>query len=145
MPTAPFSRRWKLALGLSGALLAPAAAYGYLSSPGASAPGPVRLTASVVAGMSPGATGAVSFTAANPSGSPLLVDTVHLVRVTVDRLHAACDTDAFRMGDVVESVEVAAGAASQALPNRGSLSFRDTGENQDGCKGAVLTLFLSSS
>jgi hypothetical protein len=105
----------------------------------------MQITAIVAAGIYPGGSEKVIFTAANRSGSPVLLNALHLVGVTADRTHADCDTDAFTMRDVPESTRVMAGATAQVLPSRGTLRFRNTGENQDACKGATLTLSLSSS
>lgn len=118
--------------------------------------GAVTLTATVTPGITPGPGGAepVSFTAANPSSAPIAVTTVHLASVTVDSAHATCIPAAspfgdFSMADVTEGTgngqEVAAGATAQALPTGGSLVMADTTSNQDACKGATLTLNLTSS
>jgi len=107
--------------------------------------GAVTLTATVPDGIQPGTNEAVSFTAANATDSPIFVTTVHLVSVAPDGGHAACETDDFTMADVTESHQVPAGATAEALPVDGSLVYANTAVNQDACKGATLTLTLTSN
>jgi hypothetical protein len=107
--------------------------------------GSVTLTGTVAPGSAPGISEPVSFTAANPSGSPIQVTKVHLVSVSADGAHAGCVTDDFSMADVIEDHEVPAEATNEALPNDGSLVYANTAVSQDECKNATLTLTLSSS
>jgi hypothetical protein len=107
--------------------------------------GSVTLTGTVTPGSAPGTSEPVSFTAANPSESPIQVTKVHLVSVTADSEHAACKTADFTMADVTQNHEVPAEATIEALPNDGSLVYANTEVSQDACKGATLTLTLSSS
>lgn len=107
--------------------------------------GSVTLTGTVTPGSAPGTAQPVSFTAGNPSESPIRVSTVHLVSVAADGAHAACETADFSMADVSEDHQVPAGATAEALPNDGSLVYANTAVSQDACKGATLTLTLSSS
>jgi hypothetical protein len=106
--------------------------------------GTVTLTATVADGSAPGVNVPVSFTAANPSDSPIRVSTVHLVSVAADAEHASCETDDFSMVDVTQDHEVPAGATAEPLPQNGTLAYANTAVNQDACKGATLTLTLSS-
>ena len=99
----------------------------------------------MAAGIAPGLAKAVSFTATNAGTSAVMVGTVHLVSVAPDAGHAACDTDDFTMANVVENQSIAAGATNAALANVGSLVFANTAVSQDACKGATLTLTLSST
>jgi hypothetical protein len=105
----------------------------------------VALTGTVAPGSAPGTSQSVSFTAANASKSPIRVSTVHLVGVTVDGAHAACETADFTMANVTENHQVPAEATTEALPNNGSLVYANTSVSQDACKGATLTLTLPSS
>lgn len=107
--------------------------------------GSVTLTGTVTPGSAPGTSEPVSFTAANPSESSIQVTKVHLVSVEADGAHAACETDDFTMADVTQDHEVPAEATNEALPNDGSLVYANTAVSQDACKGATLTLALSSS
>ena len=135
--------------------LAAAGAYAYWTGGGGGSgtaavgttSGTVTITATVAQGIAPGTSRAVSFTAANPSSSPIFVTTVHLVSKVADGQHVACAvTDAdFTMDDVNVNHEVPALATAESLGTTGSLVYHDTGANQDACKGATLTLTLSST
>jgi hypothetical protein len=107
--------------------------------------GSVTLTGTVTPGSAPGTSEPVSFTAANPSESPIQVTKVHLVSVSADGAHAACKTDDFTMADVTQNHQVPSEATSEPLPNDGELVYANTPVSQDACKGATLTLTLSSS
>jgi hypothetical protein len=107
--------------------------------------GTVTLTATVGDGIAPGLNVPVSFTAANATGSPIQVTTVHLVSVAADGGHASCDTADFSMANVAEGQQVSANATADPLANNGSLVYANTALSQDGCKGATLTLTLTSS
>jgi hypothetical protein len=106
--------------------------------------GTATLTGTVAGGLAPGTARAVSFTAANSSDADIQITTVHLDGITVDAGHAACEVADMTMADVTEEHEVPAGATAEALPVDGSLVYANTGLNQDACKGATLTLTLSS-
>jgi hypothetical protein len=112
--------------------------------------GTVTVVATVPDGIAPGTSEPVSFTAGNTSTSPITVTGVHLTGVTVDAPHSTCVTADFTMADVVEAPvgfghPVPAGATVEALPTNGSLVYANTGVNQDACKGATLTLALTTS
>jgi hypothetical protein len=107
--------------------------------------GSVTLTGTVTPGSAPGTAEVVTFTAANAGDSPIQVTKVHLVSIAADSEHAACETADFSMADVTQSHQVPAEATAEALPNNGSLVYANTAVSQDACKGATLTLTLSSS
>jgi hypothetical protein len=107
--------------------------------------GSVVLSGSVASGIAPGTSEPVSLTAANSSSAATQVTTVHLVSVTADAGHGACATADFSMADVTENHQVPAGATVDPLPNAGTLAYANTAVSQDGCKGATLTLTLSST
>jgi hypothetical protein len=107
--------------------------------------GAVALTGTVAEGIAPGTAEPVAFTAANPSESPVQVGTVHLVAVAVDGAHATCEVADFSMVDVAENHQVPAEATVEPLPNAGSLVYANTCVSQDTCKGATLTLTLTSN
>jgi hypothetical protein len=107
--------------------------------------GTSTITGTVASGIAPGTNKAVSFTAANATASPIRVTTVHLESVAVDAGHVGCTVADFTMADVTQNHQVPAGATVEALPTNGSLVFANTGVSQDACKGATLTLTLSSS
>jgi hypothetical protein len=146
--------RTKVGITLTVIALAVAAvgAYAYWTGSGtgegsgtAGTAGSVVLTGTIADGAAPGTAVAVGFTAANDSDSPIQVTTVHMVSVAPDAGHAACDTDDFSMADITENHAVPAGATVEALPVDGSLVYANTGVSQDACKGATLTVTLTSS
>jgi hypothetical protein len=133
------------------ALIAAIAGYAYWSSTGsgtgsstAGTTSAITLHASFPTGIYPGGTEPVSFTADNPNPGKVQVGTIHLASVTFDAGHAGCSAADFTMADVAENVEIANGTGL-AVPNNGTLSFADTASNQDACKGATITLNLTSS
>ncbi|MBA3842782.1 MAG: hypothetical protein H0X39_09215 [Actinobacteria bacterium] len=93
----------------------------------------------------PGGSSSVSFTADNAGASNLFVTTIHLVSVDADAGHPSCVTTDYTMPDVTSNTNVLAGASGQALLGSGTLSYANTAVSQDGCKGATLTLNLTSS
>jgi hypothetical protein len=107
--------------------------------------GTVTVAGTLAPGIEPGSSSAVSFTAANATDTPITVTDVHLESVTADAGHDTCETDDFSMSDVTEDHAVPAGATAEALPNNASLVYENTEVSQDACKGATLTLTLSST
>ncbi|MCA1683907.1 MAG: hypothetical protein LC708_02090, partial [Actinobacteria bacterium] len=85
----------------------------------------------------------VTFTAANPGASSVVIGTVRLVEVRTSS--AGCVVADFTMPDVIQNFAVAGGATATALPSAGTLSMANTTTNQDSCKGADLTLTLFST
>lgn len=107
--------------------------------------GSVVLSGSVTSGIAPGTSEPVSLTAANSSSAATQVTTVHLVSIAADAGHGACATADFSMADVTENHQVPAGATADPLPSNGTLVYANTPISQDACKGATLTLTLSST
>ena len=147
-----FTKGRKVALGTIAAVAIAGLAYAYWTGSGsgtgtgtAGTSGTVTITGAVAPGISPGTAEAVSFTAANSSDSPIRVTTVHLESIAVDGAHATCVTSDFTMADVTENHQVPSGATVEPLPVNGSLVYANTAVNQDACKGATLTLTLSST
>jgi hypothetical protein len=89
----------------------------------------------------------VSFTADNPSSGVQHVNTIKLDSISVDSNHSTCahvlGTD-FSMADVSANQDIPSGNG-QAVTATGTLKMLDSGVNQDACKGAILTLNLSSN
>lgn len=112
------------------------------SAANAGSNGTIVLHASFAPGLTPGASEAVSFTADNGGSSSLQVGTVTSVVSTSDPLCLPAD---FTVAPVAENQTIAAHATGVALANAGSIAFADTGVNQDACKGATITLTLSSN
>jgi hypothetical protein len=113
------------------------------SATNASANGTIVLHASFADGLYPGGSTTVSFTADNAGASNLQVRTITTDSITTDK--PACDVADFSILPVTSGTNVLAGATGQALVGTGTLKFANTAVNQDECKGAVVTLHLSSN
>jgi hypothetical protein len=111
----------------------------------ASSNGTIVLHASFANGLTPGASTPVSFTADNAGTSSLRVGTISLASVTVDAGHASCVVADYTMPAVLSNSTVAAGSIGAALAGSGTLTFADTAVSQDACKGATITLNLTSN
>ncbi len=149
-----FSKRTWVVIGIVLAIgLSAIGAFAYWTTTGsgsgnadlATANGTVTLHASAPTQLFPGGSSNVTFTADNPGASNLYVGTIHLASVSVDAGHSTCDTDDFSMADVVSNTVVAAGASGDPVTGTGTLEYANTNVNQDACKGADLTLNLTSS
>ena len=145
-------RKWLTALVAVVVLAGAGAAVAYWTGGGsgtgtgtAGSGGTVTVTGTVGPGVAPGISVPVTFTAANPSTAAIQVTTVHLDSVAVDAGHVGCAVADFTMADVTQSHEVPKGATVEPLPVNGSLAYADTAVSQDACKGATLTLTLSST
>jgi hypothetical protein len=91
--------------------------------------------------LTPGSTSAVTFTADNAGTSSLQVGTVHAV---VSTNKVGCEVSDFSIADTVENQTIAAGKSGVKLATDGSITMADTAENQNACKGATVTLTLTS-
>jgi hypothetical protein len=111
------------------------------SGTAANSNGTIVLHGTFANGITPGSSKAVSFTADNAGTSSLQVGTVSTVVTT----SAGCNASWFSVADVIENQTIAAGQSGVALAHDGSLVFADDAANQDGCKGATITLTLSSN
>lgn len=146
------SNRRKLFIGVLVALVVPVAAYAYWTSTGTGTgsatvdnpSGSVTLKATVSGALVPGGTAPVALTATNPTSSDVRLATVKLTSVALDAAHSGCNASDFSMADVAENATVVKGASNAALPVQGTLAMANTAANQDACKGATLTLTLSS-
>ncbi|MDQ2959116.1 MAG: hypothetical protein M3Y42_19435 [Actinomycetota bacterium] len=103
------------------------------------------LHASTSGTLSPGGSLAVFFSADNGSSGSLQVGTVRLVSITADSEHAGCSVADFSMADVAENQTIAANSTAVALSASGTLVYADTSVDQSACKGATLTLDVSSN
>jgi hypothetical protein len=114
------------------------------SATNASSNGTLVLHASFDGGLTPGASEPVAYSADNSNSSSLQVGIVHAV-VSIDSAHPTCLASDFTVLDTTENQTIPANTTEAvALANAGSIAFADTGLNQDGCKGAVVTLTLTS-
>lgn len=89
----------------------------------------------------PGGSVPVTLTAANSGTSAVMVGSVSAI-VTTNV--AACLPADFSMPAVPQNTSVPAGATAAPLTG-GTLSMANTAVNQDACKGATVTLTLSST
>jgi hypothetical protein len=105
----------------------------------------LTLHATTTGELRPGSSVPVAFSADNQSSGSLRVGTVHLVSIVADPDHAGCSVADFTMPDVVADQDVPAKSNAVALTVAGTLSFADTAVDQSACKGATLTLTVSSN
>ncbi len=147
-----FKNKLKVALGTVALVAIAGFAYAYWTGTGsgtgsgtAGTSGTSAITGTLAPGIAPGTSRAVSFTAANSSGSPIRITTIHLDSVAADAGHSGCTVADFTMADVTENHQVPAGATVEPLPTNGSVAYANTAVNQDACKDATLTLTFSST
>lgn len=107
--------------------------------------GTLVLHGTITKALTPGGSSPVTFTADNKGSSSLQVGTVTAV-VSVDKVHAeeGCKASDFTIEGTEENQTIGAGKEGVALANDGSISMADTEANQDACKGASISLELSS-
>jgi len=104
--------------------------------------GSLVLKGTIDTALTPGGSSLVHYTASNAGTSNLRVGTVKAV-VSTDK--PACDITWFTIADTTENQTIAAGASDVPLTATGSISMSDSlTDNQDACKGAAITLTLSS-
>ena len=112
---------------------------------GSTGSGAVTLTATIPTGIYPGGTKAITYRASNTNATDVSVGTVSVTGITADTGHATCNVGDFSVAPTAQNVVVSAGASNAALPNTGTLVYANTAVSQDACKGATLTLTLSST
>jgi hypothetical protein len=107
--------------------------------------GTLVLHGTITEALTPGGKSPVTYTADNSNSSSLQVGTVHAV-VSIDEAHAlaGCKASDFTIADTVENQVIAAKSSGVALAKDGSISMTDSAENQDACKGASISLALTS-
>jgi hypothetical protein len=107
--------------------------------------GTLTLHGTITEALTPGGSSAVTYTADNASSSSLSVGTVHAV-VSIDKSHAeeGCKATDFTINDTVENQVIAAKAEGVKLTHDGTISMTNSSENQDACKGATISLALTS-
>ena len=116
--------------------------------------GAITLTATVPAGLAPGTGGAVSFAASNSSTTTDgYVASLKVTSITANQSCSVADfsfvsdsasTTSLVNTAITENTIIPAGGASTALPTGGYLKFANSASNQDNCKGATITLNLTS-
>jgi hypothetical protein len=107
--------------------------------------GTLVLHGAITGELTPGASAAVTYTADNANSSSEQVGTVKAV-VSIDEEHAnkGCLASDFTVADTAENQVVAAKASGVTLAHAGSIAMADTAANQDACKGATISLALTS-
>lgn len=134
------------------------AAYAYWSTTGSGSGGaansagtsPVTLHAVFAAGLAPGNFTSVAYSADNPNTSSTTV-TIASASVSIDSGHSAsCSASWFHLTGVpTGSTLVPAGSSTAPVTaslGTGSISMDDlSGTSQDGCKGATVTINLTSN
>jgi hypothetical protein len=148
-----FTKKQYLVAGVAAAIIAGTAgsaiAYWTTSGSGsgnantASANGTIVLHATFAAGLTPGAHEAVAYTADNGGSSSLLVGTI-TPTVSIDSGHSTCLATDFTIAPTTSNTTVPKNSTAVSV-GAGDLAFADTAVNQDGCKGATVTLTLSSN
>lgn len=107
--------------------------------------GTLTLHGSITNALTPGGSSPVAFSADNGGSSSLQVGTVK-AEVSIDAEHAekGCKASDFTIADTAENQVIAAHSTGVALGKEGSIAMADSSENQDACKGATISLALSS-
>lgn len=111
----------------------------------ASSNGTLTLHGTISKELTPGGSSPVAYTADNENSSSEQVGTVKAV-VTIDDAHAkaGCKASDFTIADTAEGQTIAAKATGVALAHEGTIEMADTAESQDACKGAAISLALTS-
>jgi hypothetical protein len=109
----------------------------------------IQLSATTAGNLYPGgATQDVAITVTNPGSGNQYVDTITVDSISADSGHSTCDVSlnsvgsAFTMANVTVAQDITHGAD---VVVHGTLAMNDTGVSQNTCKGASLTLHLSST
>lgn len=146
-------KRTALVLGVVAVLAVAGIAVAYWTTTGsgegsgavASSGGTLTLHGEITGKLTPGGESPVTFTADNANSSSEQVGTVHAV-VSIDEEHAekGCKASDFAIADTAEEQVIGAHKSGVALTNNGTIKMADTGANQDACKGATISLALTS-
>ncbi len=133
------------------ALIAAIAGYAFWTTTGSGTGSSTAGTTSAITlhgafstGIFPGGTKTVTFTADSTNPGNVQVGTIHLASVSVDAPHSTCVVADFTMPDVPVNTEIPNGTGTTITPT-GTLAYADTASNQDACKGATITLNLTSN
>jgi hypothetical protein len=146
-------KRTAMVLGAVAVLAVAGIAIAYWTSSGsgsgsgavAESNGSLVLHGSIAPGLTPGGSESVSYSADNTNASSLQVGTVKAV-VSIDEAHAeaGCKASDFSVADTAENQTIPASSSGVALTNSGTIKMVDSEENQDACKGATISLALTS-
>jgi hypothetical protein len=139
-----------LVLGMSGAAFAywTTTGSGSGSATNASSNGTITLTAVFAGGLTPGGSKSVSVQAANTGTSNLFVTTVSpdSPAITIDGPHvtAGCLVGDFSLTGFHSTGGQVNAAASGVVVATDTLNMENTSSDQEGCKGAIITLHYTS-
>ena len=135
-----------LALALGGVALAywTTTGAGTGSASNSSGGGAVTLHAIFAPGIAPGQEKAVQYTADNANSYSTKVGALTVTDITADAAHSTCVMADFHATALTENVTVAPGATGVEV-GTGVLTFENTAANQDACKGAIVTISLTSA
>ena len=151
--------RYKIGMGVAtgaAVLAGGGAAFAYWTTSGsgtgsgtaASSNGTITLTAHFASNaLTPGGSVPVTITAANTGTSNLYLSTINAGKISLDStsVTAGCLVGDFSLTGVSTTPsEVKAGDKSDAV-GTDTLNFANTDVNQDGCKGATITLTYTSN
>lgn len=101
----------------------------------------VTLHAAFNAGLTPGQSTAVAYTADNANDTSTVVGALS---ASVSTSVPQCDPTWFNVTAVTSNSTVAAHASGVSVGS-GTLTFKDSALNQDACKGAVITVSVTSN
>jgi hypothetical protein len=111
---------------------------------------PITLAGTITGELYPaGAPAEVSVLVTNSGKGSQYVNKVHLKEITTDVAHEGCNLSvsggnpAFTMADIPVEATLAKEVGSKTVT--GSLQMNDTGESQNACEGAPLTLHFTSN
>lgn len=145
-------KRTMAAVGGVALLIAAGGAYAYFTTTGAgTGSGSVGTSTALVlhgtaaTALYPGTSSSVTFTVDNSSTGTQRLGTIHYTGATTDVAHSACVMTDFTMSDVTANESFAAGAGQAVTATGTLLMAAQPTVNQDACKGAPLTLNLTSN
>jgi hypothetical protein len=107
--------------------------------------GTLTLHGTITNALTPGGSSPVSYSADNAGSSSLQVGTVKAI-VSIDEEHAnaGCKASDFSIAETAEGQVIPANSSGVALTHAGKIEMADTGVSQDACKGATISLALTS-
>jgi hypothetical protein len=136
-----------VALGLTGAAFAYWTTTGSGNGAASTQAAAATLTLNVSAvstNLYPGGTAPVTITATNGSNTSLYVTTVSFASLSIDAGHPDCLSTDYTVGTVSTTATRVLANTTSGTVATATLSMADTAANQDGCKGATVTLNFTS-
>jgi hypothetical protein len=152
-------KKLAVVIGVVASMAIAGAALAYWTSTGtgngsatAGSAGTYAVTVTLGAGIHPGGNVAVSGTITNNTTSDLQVHTIAVDPafsatngVTFDAPHASCNDGWFHFSGTVTGGTQTLTAGGGSTPYTGSLVMDESGNNQDACQGAVITLHVQAA